>query len=57
MSESLVIICAWCKRVKNEDGEWIEGEVPKKLVRSHGICEDCEKKYDTFDELEGFVIT
>ena len=46
-------ICAWCKRIPNADGRWMEveealpsfevfagGELP---TITHGICGDCEK--------------
>jgi hypothetical protein len=39
--DDLVVRCAWCGRVKNENGEWEKREtIPTKKI-THGICEEC----------------
>lgn len=45
-SDSLVCICAWCKKVRNENGFWVEIEIPaggRKVT--HGICSKCERDF------------
>lgn len=44
----LIPICAWCKKLRNDDGYW--GSVESYLAEhvhatfTHGICPDCKKK-------------
>jgi len=41
-------ICAWCKKVRNDEGYWQKIEAYMKshldLDFTHGICNDCAKK-------------
>ena len=41
-------ICAWCKRIRNDEGYWQKIEAYMKshldLDFTHGICNDCAKK-------------
>jgi AmiR/NasT family two-component response regulator len=43
-------VCAWCKKVRDDDGYWdsIEGYLAKHLNTqyTHGICQDCAKKIE-----------
>jgi AmiR/NasT family two-component response regulator len=43
-------ICAWCKKVRDDEGYWdsIEGYLAKHLNTqyTHGICQDCAKKLE-----------
>lgn len=43
--EGLLPICSYCKRIRNERGEWsqLEGYIEKRSAAefSHGICPDC----------------
>ncbi len=45
----LLPICAYCKKIRNDDGYWeqIEGYIKKRSLAdfSHGICPECMKKY------------
>jgi hypothetical protein len=52
-------ICAWCKKIKNDEGYWQKIETYIKSHSdadfTHGICNDCEKKvysdyYQKFEE-------
>lgn len=38
-----VTACAWCGRVRNDAGSWVDGEILDDEIHmiSHGICEDC----------------
>ncbi len=49
-SAEVVVICSWCKRIRIENGHWVEiadamtyralfGAIPPKLT--HDVCEDC----------------
>lgn len=46
--EGFLLVCAWCKRIRDEQGEWEQMETyihrHSEAVFSHGICPDCEKK-------------
>ena len=48
MSTMIVVVCAWCKRLKDSDrNQWTEhteDELKPEIIRSHGICPDCEKE-------------
>jgi PAS domain-containing protein len=50
---SLLPICAWCKKIRNDDNYWQSVEEyfsdHLDLEFSHGLCEDCCKKH--FSEL------
>jgi hypothetical protein len=41
-------ICAWCKRIRNDEGYWKKIEAYMKshldLDFTHGICNDCAKR-------------
>jgi len=45
----LLPICAWCKRIRDEEGNWeaIESyvSVHSEADFTHGICPDCARKY------------
>ena len=45
----LLLICAYCKKIRNDEGYWeqIEGYIKERSLVdfSHGICPDCMKKY------------
>ena len=45
----LLPICAWCKRIRDDDGNWESVEtyisVHSDADFTHGICPDCAKKY------------
>jgi CheY-like chemotaxis protein len=47
--EGLLPICAYCKRIRNDQQQWssLEGYIEKrsKAEFSHGICPDCYKKH------------
>jgi hypothetical protein len=36
-------VCAWCKRLRRENGEWVEDEEDGRRI-SHGICPECVSK-------------
>jgi len=44
----LIPICAWCKRVRNDDGYWEQVEVylsnHASIDFTHGMCQDCKAK-------------
>jgi len=46
--QSLLPICAWCKKVRNDSGYWYQIEkyitANSKTQITHGICPDCEAK-------------
>lgn len=53
--EGFLPICAWCKKIRNDDGYWeqLEHYISKhsKAKFSHGICEECIKeKYPEVSE-------
>jgi hypothetical protein len=45
----LIPICAWCKKVRDDQGYWSQVEVyvrdRSEAEFSHGICPDCKKKF------------
>ena len=45
----LLPICAWCKRIRDENGNWELMEtyitVHSEADFTHGICPDCAQKY------------
>ena len=46
--ESLVVLCAWCRRVR-EEGRWIRLEEyleARRATTSHGLCPDCADRLD-----------
>jgi len=47
--EGMLPVCAWCHKVRNEQGAWepIETYVSKhsNTTWTHGICEECEEKF------------
>jgi hypothetical protein len=42
----LIPVCAWCKRVRDEHGEWREASQPVLGAENltHGICPECLRK-------------
>jgi PAS domain S-box-containing protein len=48
--KGLLPICAWCKKVRDDEGYWKEVEQyieeHSEALFTHGICEDCLKKVD-----------
>jgi Zn ribbon nucleic-acid-binding protein len=46
--EGFLVVCAWCKRIRDEQGEWEQMEAyihsHSEAVFSHGVCPDCEDK-------------
>ncbi len=54
LEKGLAVICSYCKKIRNEDGEWlsIENYLQKRTGAkcSHGICEECSDSL--LDELE-----
>jgi hypothetical protein len=47
---ALLPICAWCKKVRNDDGYWQRVEdylsTHSQIKFTHGICADCYKEHD-----------
>ena len=45
----LVPICAWCKKIRDDQGFWNQVEVFMRnhsdAVFTHGVCPDCLKKW------------
>ncbi len=45
----LLPICAWCKKIRNDEGYWqeVEGYIYEhsEAAFSHGICPECETRY------------
>ena len=48
--QGLFPICAWCRKVRDDEGYWdsIEGYLARHLNTqyTHGICQDCAKKLE-----------
>jgi PAS domain S-box-containing protein len=46
----LVPMCAWCKRIRDEAGSWLQVETyiesHSKARLTHGMCEDCLRQLD-----------
>ncbi len=46
--EGLLPICAWCKKIRNDEGYWMQLEayfLTNSLLQfTHGICPDCRKR-------------
>lgn len=53
----LVPICAWCKKIRDDNGFWdqLESFVSKhsEAKFSHGICPECLKKWEANPDREG----
>lgn len=47
--EGLLPICAWCKKIRDEDGSWLDLESyigsRSRAQFSHGICAECERDF------------
>jgi len=47
--QSLLPVCAWCKKVRNDSGYWYQIEkyitANSNTKITHGICPDCEDKF------------
>lgn len=54
--EGLLPVCAWCKKVRNDEGYWQELETylgPRiKAAFSHGICPECAARLRTENERQ-----
>ncbi len=52
----LLPICAWCKRIRDDDGNWESVEnyitVHSDADFTHGICPDCAKRYHHAPEAQ-----
>jgi hypothetical protein len=53
----LVSMCAWCKRIRDEGGSWLELEkyvqMHSRARFTHCICDDCLRRLDpAFDPTE-----
>lgn len=48
--EGLLPICAWCKKIRDDEGEWhrVEGYLADRAPVSftHGICPQCDRKLE-----------
>jgi len=46
--EGLLPVCAWCKRIRGKDHQWVSLEVylatQAEVVMTHGICPDCGRE-------------
>jgi hypothetical protein len=55
--EGLLPVCAWCKKIRNDEGYWQELEAylePRtKASFSHGICPDCADSLQREAQEEG----
>jgi PAS domain S-box-containing protein len=55
--QGLLPICAWCRKVRDDDGYW--GELEQYIVDhhgaslSHGICPDCARRYIDIEQGDG----
>lgn len=47
--EGMLPICAWCKRIRTEQGEWLSLETlvaqNADVAFTHGICPDCTERF------------
>lgn len=47
--QGLLPICAWCKKIRDEDGSWLDLEAyiqsRSRAQFSHGICAQCEREF------------
>jgi len=45
--DGLLPVCAWCKRVRDDQGVWIEVDVRLRSEAefTHGICPECLEKH------------
>jgi hypothetical protein len=47
--QSLLPVCAWCKKVRNDSGYWYQIEkyitANSRTKITHGICPDCQEKF------------
>ena len=45
--DGYVLVCAWCGRVRDDDGAWQRpsrfGSLLKEVELTHGMCPDCEQ--------------
>jgi PAS domain S-box-containing protein len=45
--KTLVVACAWCRRIRNPEGAWVDiASFPalEHATLTHGICKDCAEK-------------
>jgi len=56
MLGNILSICAHCKKIKDDEGNWHQIEKyfsdHSKLLFSHGLCLDCVKEYFSIDKDE-----
>lgn len=52
---SLLPMCAWCKKIRNESGTWERVEVYLRnhshLEFTHGICRECAARFDPEESI------
>jgi len=50
----LIPICAWCKKIRNDQGYWqtVEHYIEEhsQAEFTHGMCPDCQKKFMADDK-------
>jgi hypothetical protein len=48
MLQSLLPLCSWCKKVRDDEGEWRTLEAYLEEMShsrvTHGMCPDCERR-------------
>lgn len=48
-AHTLIPVCAWCNRVRDNEGNWHQNSVPFQADKqTHTICPDCSRLYDAF---------
>lgn len=47
--EGLLHVCAWCKRIRNDAGNWISLDAfvtgQPQVIQTHGICPECRQAF------------
>jgi hypothetical protein len=46
-NKTLVVACAWCRRIRNPEGAWVDvASFPaiEHAALTHGICKDCTRR-------------
>jgi hypothetical protein len=47
-SDQVVLVCARCKKIRDDQGCWIQADTPLEMpinaVFSHGLCPDCMRE-------------
>jgi PAS domain-containing protein len=47
VNKTLVVACAWCRRIRNPEGAWVDvASFPaiEHAALTHGICKDCTRR-------------